>query len=170
VLVHFVPILVWKGYTEQQGAFFLGVIAFTGMPTHLLIGWLGDKIYKPRLMAAVMILGSLSVYFLFVGEDPWRLWISVLLFSVFEGLFPVTWATVGDFFGRRNFAKIRGAMSFLYTWGSVIGPVLAGATYDRTKSYQALFWTLFALCWLTALLYAGLFRPTPAAVNVGEKP
>ena len=170
VLVHFVPILVWKGYTEQQGAFFLGVIAFTGMPTHLLIGWLGDKIYKPHLMAAVMILGSLSVYFLFVGEDPWRLWISVLLFSVFEGLFPVTWATVGDFFGRRNFAKIRGAMSFLYTWGSVIGPVLAGATYDRTKSYQALFWTLFALCWLTALLYVGLFRPTPAAVNVGEKP
>lgn len=159
VLVHFVPILVWKGYTEPQAAFYLGVIALCGMPTHLLIGWLGDRIDKPRLMAAFMMLGSLSIYFLFHGGAARQLWIAVLLFNVFEGLFPVTWATVGDFFGRQNFAKTRGTMSFLYTWGSVLGPVLAGAVYDRTQSYDALFWALFALCWLTALLYFLLFQP-----------
>lgn len=163
VLVHFVPILVWKGYSEQQSAFFLGVIAFTGMPTHLLIGWLGDRLYKPRLMAAAMVLGSLSIYFLFAGSQAWQLWVAVLLFSVFEGLFPVTWATVGDFFGRRNFAKIRGTMSLLYSWGSVIGPVLAGAVYDRTQSYTALFWGLFGLCWITAMLYVAMLRPDQVA-------
>ena len=68
VLVHFVPILVWKGYSETQGAFYLGVIAFCGMPTHLLIGWLGDRLYKPRLMAGFMLLGSLSVFLLFRGQ------------------------------------------------------------------------------------------------------
>ena len=159
VLVHFVPIMVWKGYSEPQGAFYLGVIAFCGMPTHLLIGWLGDRLYKPRLMGAFMMLGSVSIYLLFHGKAAWQLWIAVLLFSVFEGLFPVTWATVGDFFGRNNFAKIRGSMSFLYTWGSVVGPVIAGAIYDRTKSYAALFWALFGLCWITALLYALTFQP-----------
>jgi len=159
VLVHFVPIMVWKGYSEPQGAFYLGVIAFCGMPTHLLIGWLGDRIDKPRLMGAFMMLGSVSIYFLFHGNAAWQLWIALLLFSVFEGLFPVTWATVGDFFGRNNFARIRGSMSFLYTWGSVLGPVIAGAIYDRTKSYAALFWALFALCWITALLYALTFQP-----------
>jgi sugar phosphate permease len=159
VLVHFVPIMVWKGYTEPQGAFYLGVIAICGMPTHLLIGWLGDRIFKPRLMAVFMMLGSVSIYFLFHGSAAWQLWIAVLLFSVFEGLFPVTWATVGDFFGRKNFAKVRGSMSFLYTWGSVLGPVFAGAIFDRTQSYAALFWALFALCWLTALLYFLMFKP-----------
>jgi MFS family permease len=159
VLVHFVPILVWKGYSQGQAAFFLGVIAFCGMPTHLLIGWLGDRVDKPRLMAAFMLLGSLSIYFLFQGTQTWQLWISVLLFNAFEGLFPVTWATVGDFFGRNNFAKIRGSMSLLYTWGSVLGPVLAGAIYDRTESYAVLFWVLFAICWGTALLYFALIQP-----------
>ncbi len=159
VLVHFVPILVWKGYSEPQGAFYLAVIAFCGMPTHLLIGWLGDRIYKPRLMAAAMVLGSISIYFLFNGSAPWQLWIAILLFSVFEGLFPVTWATVGDFFGRKNFARIRGSMSFLYTWGSVLGPVIAGAIYDHTNSYAALFAGLFGLCGLTALLYFFLLPP-----------
>ncbi|HET7004443.1 MAG TPA: MFS transporter [Candidatus Binatia bacterium] len=163
VLVHFVPILVWKGYSEPQGAFYLGVIAFCGMPTHLLIGWLGDRVYKPRLMAGFMLLGSLSVYLLFEGTQAWQLWLAVLLFSVFEGLFPVTWATVGDFFGRKNFAKIRGSMSFLYTWGSVLGPVIAGSIYDRTKSYSALFWVLLVMCGITAALYAMMFQPKPPA-------
>ncbi|MGH7887459.1 MAG: MFS transporter [Candidatus Binatia bacterium] len=170
VLVHFVPILVWKGYTEPQGAFYLGVIAFCGMPTHLLIGWLGDRIFKPRLMAAFMILGSVSIYFLFVGRAPWQLWIAVLLFSVFEGLFPVTWATVGDFFGRQNFAKIRGSMSFLYTWGSVLGPVIAGMIFDRTESYATLFWVLFGLCWLTALLYLLMFHPKAKPADRHARP
>ena len=161
VLVHFVPIMVWKGYSETQGAFYLGVIAFCGMPTHLLIGWLGDRVHKPRLMAGFMALGSLSIYLLFQGSQTWQLWIAVLLFSVFEGLFPVTWATVGDFFGRKNFAKIRGSMSFLYTWGSVLGPVIAGTIYDRTKSYALLFWVLFVISWGTAALYAMLFQPKP---------
>lgn len=162
VLVHFVPILVWKGYSQTQAAFYLGVIAFFGMPTHLLIGWLGDRVNKQRLMAFCMALGSVALYCLFQGTQEWQLWVAVSLFSLFEGLFPVTWATVGDFFGRKNFGKIRGSMSFLYTWGSVLGPVLAGAIYDRTQSYGGLYWVMIGLCWLTALLYVLLRRPAGA--------
>ncbi|MBM4298770.1 MAG: MFS transporter, partial [Deltaproteobacteria bacterium] len=160
LLVHLVPILVWKGYSQQQAAFYLSVIAFFGMPTHLLIGWLGDRLNKPRLMASCMALASIAIYCLFQGTHEWQLWLAIALFNLFEGLFSVTWATVGDFFGRKNFGKIRGSMSFLYTWGSVIGPVLAGAIYDRTHSYGELYWVLLIVCWLTALLYALLRRPT----------
>ena len=160
VLVHFVPILVWKGYTQQQGAFYLGIIALFGMPTHLLIGWLGDRVNKQRLMAFCMALASIAIYCLFRGKDPWQLWMAMPLFCLFEGLFPVTWATVGDFFGRRNFGKVRGSMSFLYTWGSMLGPVLAGAIYDRTQSYDLLFWWLLGICWLATLLYLILNQPT----------
>jgi cyanate permease len=54
-------------------------------------------------------------------------------------------------------------MSFFYTWGSVLGPVLAGAIYDRTESYAALLWILFATCWITAALYAMMLQPKPGA-------
>ena len=159
VLVHFVPILVWRGLTEQRAAFFLAFIALLGMPAHLLIGWLGDRLNKPRLMATCMIIASLSVYLLFSNTAEWQLWLALVLFTVVEGLFPVTWATVGDFFGRNNFAKVRGSMSFLYMWGSVIGPVIAGAVYDRTQSYSPLMWGLISLCWVTAVIYAVLVKP-----------
>jgi hypothetical protein len=32
---------------------------------------------------------------------------------------PITWAAVGDFFGRKSFGTIRGNMNLFYTWGSV---------------------------------------------------
>jgi sugar phosphate permease len=159
ILVHLVPILVWKGYTQQQAALCLSIIAVCGMPTHLLIGWLGDWVDKSRLMATAMVIASVSIYLLFESAQEWLLGIGLVLFSVLEGLFPVTWATVGDYFGRRNFAKIRGSMSFLYTWGSVVGPVIAGAIFDRTQSYGSLLWVLLGLCWITAILYVVLAPP-----------
>jgi sugar phosphate permease len=168
VLVHFVPILVWRGLTEQRAAFFLAFIALLGMPAHLLIGWLGDRLNKPRLMATCMIVASLSVYLLFSNTAEWQLWLALVLFTVVEGLFPVTWATVGDFFGRNNFAKVRGSMSFLYMWGSVIGPVIAGAVYDRTQSYSPLMWGLISLCWVTALIYAVLVKPSSRSSSLAD--
>jgi MFS family permease len=59
------------------------------------------------------------------------------LFSAVESTFPVNWSTLGEFFGRRNFAKIRGTMSFIQAWDGVIGPLIAGAIYDSTRSYTA---------------------------------
>jgi MFS family permease len=159
VLVHFVPILVWRGLTEQRAALFLAFLALLGMPAHLLIGWLGDRIYKPRLMAACILIASLSLLLIFRGDTDWQLWPGLALFTLFEGLFPVTWATVSDFYGRRNFAKIRGSMSCVYMSGSFVGPVMAGAIYDRTGSYHALLWTLIAVCGLTAICYAVLAPP-----------
>ncbi|MBI1997169.1 MAG: MFS transporter [Deltaproteobacteria bacterium] len=159
VLVHFVPILVWKGFTQQQAAFYLGFLAFFGMPIHLLIGWIGDRVSKPRLMASCMMIASASLFLLFFGTEKWQLWIALASLTVLEGLFSVTWATVGDFFGRNHFAKVRGAMSFLYTWGSVLGPVMAGAIYDSTQNYFHLSWVLVGLCWVTAILYIVLVAP-----------
>jgi nitrate/nitrite transporter NarK len=71
----------------------------------------------------------------------------------------VVWATVGDFYGRRYFATIRGMMSFFYMWGSFAGPVFAGAVYDRTESYASVLWTLFAILSVATFLNILLIKP-----------
>lgn len=159
VLVHFVPIMVWKGLSEQRAAVLLGAAALIGLPSHLVVGWLADRLNKPRLMASCMILASVAVLILLHSSAEWQLWIYLVLYSVVESIFPVGWATVGDFFGRKNFAKVRGSMSFFYMWGSVIGPVIAGVIYDQTKSYSTMLWLLVATLWATAVAYGTLARP-----------
>ncbi len=161
VNVHYVALMVWKGMSEQRAAFFLAAQAFMSLPSHLLFGWIGDKMDKPRLMSICMLLASGSMVLLADIHQEWAILIFTALFSVVESTFPVSWSTVGDYFGRKNFAKIRGSMSFVSTWGSVIGPVAAGAIYDGTKSYQALIWFSAVLLLAASALYGMVKPPKP---------
>jgi MFS family permease len=94
------------------------------------------------------------------GDGEWSLWAFTLLFSFVEALFPVSWATVGDFFGRKHFATIRGNMSFFYLWGPALGPVVTGYVYDRSQSYASVMSSYIAIAAITGLLYFILRRPT----------
>jgi MFS family permease len=159
VSVHYVPIMVWKGIDEQQAALFLSAQAFMSLPTHLVFGWIADRVNKPKLMAGCMVAAVVSMLLLLHIPNIWGVLLFIPLFSSVEGTFPVNWSTVGDYFGRRNFAKIRGTMSFIHTWGSVLGPVLAGAIYDHTRSYMILLWGSAVLLCIAGGLYALVVRP-----------
>jgi sugar phosphate permease len=159
VTVHYVPILVWKGLTQTEAAFLLGVQAFLGVPISLSFGWLADRMNKPKLMAICMLFAMLSFIILITARQEWQIWLFMPLFSLVESTFPINWATVGDYFGRANFAKIRGSMIFIQAWGAVIGPVIAGAIYDHTQSYVYLLWSLIAVLFVVACCYIMVVKP-----------
>lgn len=160
VNVHYVPLMVWQGISEPRAAFFLAAQAFAAVPSHLLFGWLGDRVNKSYLMAACMVIAAASLVTLNYFGGEWGVLLFIPLFSVVESTFPVAWSSVGEFFGRKNFAKIRGTMGFIQTWGSVIGPVTAGAVYDQTRSYTALLLTCTGLLLVAGALYAMVRKPT----------
>ena len=159
VTVHYIPIMVWKGLSETQAAFLLGIQAFIGIPTMLSFGWLADRVDKPKLMAVCMFVAIFSLLFLILARSRWQIWFFLPLFSLVESTFPVNWSVVGEFFGRANFAKIRGTMVFVQAWGAVIGPVIAGAIYDRTQSYNHLLWALIGVLFVVGCLYAMVVKP-----------
>jgi MFS family permease len=102
---------------------------------------------------------TLAVLPLVGNSTLWQLWLFTGAFTLLDASFPVVWATVGDFYGRRYFATIRGMMSFFYMWGSFAGPVFAGAVYDRSESYASVLWTLFAILSVATLLNVLLIKP-----------
>jgi sugar phosphate permease len=159
ITVHFVPIMVWKGVSEQRAAAMLAIMALMSLPSHLLVGWIADHMSKPRLMGACMAMGATAVLFLAYGESEWTLWVFTVLFTFMEAIFPVGWATVGDFFGRKSFATIRGNMSFFYLWGPALGPVITGAIYDRYQSYAPMMSAFIALSLIASCLYVLLVKP-----------
>ena len=157
--VHFVPIMVWKGASEAHAAALLATMALMSLPSHLLVGWIADHVHKPTLMAICMVLGAGSVTFLAYGEGAGSMWVFVVLLTFMEAIFPVGWATVGDYFGRKSFATIRGTMSFFYLWGPALGPVITGAVYDRYQSYAPLMSAYIATSLIAGVLYALLRKP-----------
>ena len=163
ITVHFIPIMVWRGISEQRAAVLLATMALMSLPAHLLVGWIADHVSKPRLMGICMSIGAASIFFLAYGTGEWSLWVFTVLFTFMEAIFPVGWATVGDFFGRKSFATIRGTMSFFYLWGPALGPVITGAVYDRYGSYGPLMSTFIGLSLVSGMLYMTLTKPRAPA-------
>ncbi|MGH7795894.1 MAG: MFS transporter [Candidatus Binatia bacterium] len=157
--VHFVPLMVWKGLSEGAAASLLGVFALVNLLAHFILGWIADRVNKPKLLAVCHLLPALSLPLLLSDSGYWHLLLFTVTFTFLDASFPIIWATVGDFFGRRHFATIRGMMSFFYMWGSFAGPIMAGAIYDRTESYAMVLWILLGLLTFATLLVLLLIPP-----------
>jgi fucose permease len=127
ISVHFVPIMVWKGMSQEGAALLLASFAFLNWAAHYVIGWFADTNNRPKLLTLCMVAAAVAMSLLILGDGAWPLWAVTIGFTAIDASFPIVWATIGDFFGRKYFATIRGTMSFFYTWGSVLGPVIAGA-------------------------------------------
>lgn len=159
MMVHFIPIMVWKGISQEHAALLLSIFAGLNLVTHFALGWIADQMNKPKLLSLWMLLPIIGILILRTGDAPWSLWLFTIFFSTLDAAFPVTWATSGDFFGRKYFATIRGNMTFIYMWGSALGPVIAGYLYDQTQSYGAILWAIVATLSLSVLLTALLIKP-----------
>ena len=159
ISTHFIPMMVWKGMSQQQATFLLSSFALLGFISTLVFGWLADNVNKPRLVSSILFTASVSILVLIFGSSIGFLWIFILLFTTVEATYPVAWALVGDLFGRKHFAKIRGYMSVFYVWGSVVGPVIAGAIWDRWQTYQPMLWILVAMFFISGIFYSLLGRP-----------
>jgi MFS family permease len=165
ITVHFVPLMVWKGQTQEYGALLLGGFAFLNWAAHFVLGWMADAINRPKLLTGCMVVAAAGLLSLLWGDGVWPLWLFIVLFTAIDASFPIVWATIGDFFGRKAFATIRGTMSFFYTWGSVAGPVIAGALYDRDQSYTSTLWGLVLIMLAGAIMTALLVQPWNSAMR-----
>jgi MFS family permease len=158
ISVHFIPLMVWKGLSQAEAALLLSVYAFLGMAATLVLGWFADKANKPRLTAWILFAAAGAMFLPIFGSSTWALALFTIFFAAVETTFPLGWAVVGDLFGRKHYAKIRGYMTLFYTWGGVLGPVIAGAIFDRWATYEPLLWGLIGVFLAAGAFFASLNR------------
>jgi MFS family permease len=99
-------------------------------------GWLGDRWSKQKIGALGVLLGGAGLGVLLCsGGTRWQMVVFVILFSFADAINSVTWALLGDFFGRRHFATIRGWIGMIQSIASMPAAVFTGWVYDQTQSY-----------------------------------
>ena len=136
IFVHFVPILVWKGETQQTAANLIGLVALISVPLILYFGWLSDRLGRQKLLAGCYISAASSLLLLNVVDGTWPILLAMILFTGTEIGSGLNWALVGDLFGRKRFATIRGLLSPIYNVALFSMPILAGWIKDETGSYE----------------------------------
>ncbi len=164
VSVHFVILLVDRGWSTAAASSLLGASAMIGAPARLLMGWLGDLFDKRCLAIALLAALSLSVLLMGWSAQPVLFTTCMVVYSLaYGGLAALQEPIRADYFGTRAFATIQGVSRSVTTAGTFMGPILAGVFYDLTKSYRVAF-AIFALMSLVSMFFMFLAKP-PAKPN-----
>ena len=166
ILVHGIPIMVWKGTSEQTGADVIALLFFISIPTRFLIGMSGVRFSGQNLLAAGMAVGAASLVGLIVVSDLWMVYVFVVGMALLEGAATLNWVVLGDYFGRRNFATLTGIISIFYSAGMMLTPLFLGWMSDRSGgSYTNSLYILAVLYGASAILFGISRRPrTPATL------
>ena len=150
--IHFVPIMVWKGLTEVQGAMMLTFLALGSAFTVIFVGTLADRYGRLLIASIACIFLGIAIFILRLGGTGISLWIAVAVLSASSCLYPLTWSIVGELFGRKSYSTIRGYMMAVQSVGTLVMPLIAGFVYDSTEDYSLTLMVLTVLWMMAAVL------------------
>jgi MFS family permease len=160
VILHIIPVLVWKGTGEQEAAFIFGFLLFLLVPLSLLFGWLADMWPKNLVLSMTGVSGTIGFLLLALPlTSTWSIYLFVLLFAIAETSGSNNWATIGDYFGRKAYGRLRGLTQLAASPGVFLAPVFAGWWYDRHESYTTPLWLFTGFFALAALSFALMRKP-----------
>jgi MFS family permease len=135
LMVHLVPILVWKGMDQQSAANMVGLVALVSVPAVLFFGWAGDRFSMHKVASLAALGGAAGLAILTFSTKPWHLYGFVVLHGIAEASFPVILSMTGEYFGRKNFATLRGTTQLFTAGGGFAATLLTGWIYDWTGAY-----------------------------------
>ncbi|MDA1219993.1 MAG: MFS transporter [Chloroflexi bacterium] len=159
ILVHAIPIMVWKGTSEQTGADVIALLFLISIPTRFLIGMSGVRFSGQYLLAAGMAIGAASLLGLIFVGGTWIVYVFVVGMALLEGAATLNWVVVGNFFGRTNFGTLTGIISIFYSSGMMLTPLFLGWMFDRTGSYTT-----------SLLILAGLYGASAFLFSISRQP
>jgi predicted MFS family arabinose efflux permease len=152
--VHMPSYLKDHGLSPQVASFSLALIGLFNVFGTYTSGVLGQRMPKKNILAFIYLARSVVISaFLLVPLSP----MSVYLFSAVMGLLwlstvPPTNATVAQIFGVAHLSMLSGFVFFSHQIGSFMGVWLGGFLYDRTGSYDVVWYIAIALGVLAALV------------------
>ena len=135
VMVHLSPILEAQGMSTTKAGAAIGLLVLLSIPGRLVVGVIGDRFPKNKVVSVVLILQVAALIVLMSADTIFELYLFIVLWAAAYGAGILNWAIVGDYFGRARFATLRGVMGLFYSGGAVVGPVYAGWVFDRDGNY-----------------------------------
>ena len=152
--VHMPSYLKDKGLSPQVASYALALIGLFNVFGTYAAGVLGQKLAKRKILAFIYLARAVAItVFLLAPLTP----VSVYIFASVMGLLwlstvPPTNAIVAQIFGVAHLSMLGGFVFFSHQIGSFMGVWLGGVLYDRTGSYDIVWYIAIALGVFAALI------------------
>jgi MFS family permease len=142
VTLHLPSYLVDRGLSAEVGGWTLGVIGLFNIVGALTSGYLSGRMPKRYILAFIYSSRALTVMFLILMPASTAV---ALIYGALTGLLwlssiPPTSGLVATMFGTRWMAMLVGVAFLSHQVGGSLGVYLGGFLYERTGSYDVIWW------------------------------
>jgi MFS family permease len=154
ITVHMPSYLVDRGLSAQVGGWTIGTIGLFNIVGSVTAGWLGDRMPKRYLLSTIYFLRAAAIL-AFISFPVTAT--SCIVFGAVMGLMwlstvPPTNGIIALMFGTRWLATLAGFAFFSHQVGGFLGVWLGGLVFDRTGSYNMVWWLAILFGVLSALI------------------
>lgn len=154
ITVHMPAYLADRGLSAKVGGWTIAVIGLFNIVGSLGSGWLGDRLPKRYILSVIYFIRALAVAaFIAFPVTP----VTALIFGAVIGLMWLstvapTNGLVAVMFGTRWLAMLTGIVFFSHQVGGFLGVWIGGIAYERTGSYDVVWWLSILFGVLSALI------------------
>ena len=154
ITVHMPAYLVDRGLSAQVGGWTIATIGLFNIIGSVAAGWLGDRMPKRYLLSTIYFLRAAAILaFISFPVTPF----TCIVFGAIMGLMwlstvPPTNGIIALMFGTRWLATLAGFAFFSHQVGGFLGVWLGGLVFDRTGSYNMVWWLAILFGVLSALI------------------
>jgi MFS family permease len=170
ITLHLPSYLIDRGLSAQVGGWALATIGLFNIIGSLSVGWLSNRFPRRYLLALNYSLRALFIaIFVLLPASP----VTTLVFAAGMGLLwlstvPPTSSLVSIMFGTRWLATLYGFVFFSHQVGGFLGAWAGGLLYERTGSYDIVWWLAVLFGLLSAVINLPIeekpvLRAAPAA-------
>ena len=155
ITVHLPSYLTDKGFSETTAAYSLALIGFFNIIGSLGSGALAGRFSKKWILAFIYAARAVVLsIFLIMPMTAF----SIYTFSILTGFLwlatiPPTSGMVAQMFGLKYMGTLYGIVFLNHQIGSFFGVWLGGYFYDRTGSYDIIWWAAVVIAAITALIH-----------------
>jgi len=147
------------GIGDARAVGLVGLIGVGSIVGRFAIGGLADRLGRIASIAALEAsLGACYLLWLVASGYPALAVFALWLGLSYGGIVSLMPAICMDLFGARAVSSILGTLYTGAAFGNLLGPVVAGAVFDRTGSYVPVIWACLLLSTLAAIASAQLLR------------
>ncbi len=160
LLISLIPYGEGLGFTKSQAGLLMTVMTSSAIAGKLVVGWLAERWDKRLLFALVCV--SNIIFLIAVLLTPTYMQLMIVAGFVglaIGGVYPVWTTLTADSFGRKNFARVIGAMNLITVPLMLISITIAGRTFDMTGNYDLAFKIFIPQVILSAIFIALIRAP-----------
>jgi MFS family permease len=154
ITVHMPAYLADRGMSAQVGGWTIAVIGLFNIVGSLGSGWLGTRLPKRYILSVIYFIRALAIaaFIAFPVTPATALAFGAVIGLMWLSTVPPTNGLVVVMFGTKWLAMLSGVVFFSHQVGGFLGVWIGGIAFERTGSYDVVWWLAILFGVLSALI------------------